>query len=74
MEIRVWDFKITGIAGIHATPINLKSLHSDFPVKSLEFPVNICSVVMIKCSLQKKVIHISFEVEKRIQASSNFSE
>ena len=29
------DFKITGIAGIHAIPINLESLHSDFPVESL---------------------------------------
>ena len=29
------DFKNTGIAGIHAIPINLKSLHSDFPVESL---------------------------------------
>ena len=28
-------FKITGIAGIHAIPINLKSLHSDFPAESL---------------------------------------
>ena len=29
------DFKITGIAGIHAIPVNLKSLHSDFPVEFL---------------------------------------
>jgi hypothetical protein len=29
-------FKNTGIAGIHAIPINLKSLHSDFPVESLQ--------------------------------------
>ena len=38
------DFKITGIAGIQAITINLKSLHSDFPAKSLQFPANICSV------------------------------
>ena len=48
MEIRVWVLKITGIAGIHAISINLKSLHSDFPAKSLQFPVNICSVAMKK--------------------------
>ena len=30
--------------GIHAIPINVKSLHSDFPVESLQFPANICSV------------------------------
>ena len=29
------DFKNIGIAGKHAIPINLKSLHSDFPAKSL---------------------------------------
>ena len=29
---------------IHAIPITLKSLHSDFPVESLQFPANICSV------------------------------
>ena len=29
------DFKITGIAGIHAIPINLKSRRSDFPAESL---------------------------------------
>ena len=29
------DFKITGIVGIHATSQNLKSLHSDFPAKTL---------------------------------------
>ena len=44
MEIRVWNFKITGIEGIHAIPLNLKSLYSDFPAKSLQFPLNICSV------------------------------
>ena len=27
-----------------AIPINLKSLYSDFPAKSLQFPLNICSV------------------------------
>ena len=43
MEIRVWNFKITGIAGIHAIPMILKSLHSDFPVESLQFPADICS-------------------------------
>ena len=35
IEIRAWNFIITGIAGIHAIPINLKSLHTDFPVESL---------------------------------------
>ena len=29
------DFKSTGIAGIHAIPINLKSLLADFPAESL---------------------------------------
>ena len=29
------NIKISEIAGIHAIPINLKSLHSDFPVESL---------------------------------------
>ena len=33
-------FKITGIAGIHTIPMNLKSLHSDFPAESLQFPAN----------------------------------
>ena len=37
-------WEITGIAGIHAMPINLKSLHSDFPAESLQIPANICSV------------------------------
>ena len=32
---KVFTSKITGIGGIHAIPINLKSLHSDFPAKSL---------------------------------------
>ena len=35
IEIRLWILKVTGIAGIHAIPINMKSLHSDFPVESL---------------------------------------
>ena len=30
-----WVLKVTGIAGIHTIHINLKSLHSDFPVESL---------------------------------------
>ena len=42
----MWNFKITGIAVIHAIPINLKSLHSDFSVESLKFPVNICNVAI----------------------------
>ena len=33
-----------GITGIPAIPVILKSLHPDFPAKSLQFPANICSV------------------------------
>ena len=51
--------KVTGIAGIHVIPINLKSLHSDFPVESLQFPANICSVLTTSTHLAKPIISLS---------------
>ena len=61
-----------GITGIPAIPVILKSLHSDFPAKSLQFPANICSVQFYKmidsqwdksCVLSKKgEINMSIKV------------
>ena len=45
MEMRVWEFQNYRGVGKWAIPINLKFPHSDFPIDSLEIPVNICSLL-----------------------------